>query len=96
MKRIFINSYYSEIDYGDFGNPVVDGIYSVTFDDNKYSEGSIKKMIEGTYAEMENYQDGEVVHNLGEVLTEMKDEGQIVEWEKVKALAFNCDYGNFN
>ena len=45
MKTIYINSYYSEIDYSDVNNSGVDGVYKVTYDDSNFEEHDITHFI---------------------------------------------------
>ena len=93
MKTIFINSYYSEIDYSDVNNSGVDGIYTITYDEVNTSVAIVKKMIELTYSKM---QDESEVHCLGDVLKVLQKKGKIVSWEYVESIKFDCDYGEFD
>lgn len=96
MKTIIINSYYSEIDYSDVNNSSVDGIYKVTYDEQWFTENEVKSKIEKTYEKMQDNEEGELVHNLGEVLQVLQKEKFIESWEEVESIKFDCDYGNFD
>lgn len=99
MKTIYINSYYSEIDYSDVNNSSVDGIYLVTYDDSNFTEHDITHLIHTTYERMQEENDegeSELVHNLGEVLQVLQKEHNIVSWEEVESIKFDCDYGIFD
>ena len=93
MKTIFINSYYSEIDYADVNNSYVDGIYLITYNEENTSIAVVKKHIELAYSKM---QDESEVHCLGDVLKVLQKKGKIVSWESVESIKFDCDYGEFN
>ena len=92
MKTIFINSYYSEIDYSDVNNSGVDGIYKVTYDDSNFEKHDITHLIYTTY---ERLNDEDVVQCLGDVLEVLQNEENIVAWECVETIKFDCDYGIF-
>lgn len=96
MKTIFINSYYSEIDYSDVNYSGVDGVYKVVYDDFKFAEWELKKAITYEYERMQDNENGELVHNLGEVLEVLYKKETIISWEKVKTIKFDCDYGEFD
>ena len=96
MKTIIINSYYSEIDYSDVNNSGVDGIYLITYNEVNTSVAEVKKLIETTYERLNDDENGELVHNLGEVLGVLQKEKKIVSWEYVESIQFDCDYGTFN
>ena len=93
MKTIFINSYYSEIDYADVNNSGVDGIYLITYNEENTSIAVVKKLIELAYSKM---QDESEVHCLGDVLKVLQKKGKIVSWEHIESIKFDCDYGEFN
>ena len=95
MKTIIINSYYSEIDYSDVNNSGVDGIYLITYNEVNTSVAEVKKLIETTYERLNDDENGELVHNLGEVLEVLQKEEKIVSWEYVESIQFDCDYGIF-
>lgn len=96
MKTILINSYYSEIDCQDVNNSGVDGVYKVVYSDFKFTECDIKKAITFEYERMQDSEDCELVHNLGEVLEVLYKKEKIISWEEVKTIRFDCDYGEFD
>ena len=89
MKTIYINSYYSE------DEDVTDGLYLVTYDDSNFEEHDITHLIHITYERLNDDENGELVHDLGEVLEELQKEHNIVSWEVVDSIKFDCDYGIF-
>ena len=95
MKTIFINSYYSEIDYSDVNNSGVDGIYKVTYDDSNFEKHDITHLIHITYERLNDDENGGLVQNLGEVLQVLQKEHNIISWEEVESIKFDCDYGIF-
>ena len=90
MKTIFINSYYSE------DEDVTDGLYLVTYDDSNFEKHDITHLIHTTYERLNDDENGELVHNLGEVLEVLQQEHNIVSWEEVESIKFDCDYGIFD
>lgn len=89
MKTIYINSYYSE------DEDVTDGLYLVTYDDSNFEKHDITHLIHITYERLNDDENGELVHDLGEVLEELQKEHNIVSWEVVDSIKFDCDYGIF-
>lgn len=91
LKTTYIRSYYSE-------DNMADGLYSVTYETKKGF--SIQKEITEAYKKLndtETNSTGELVHDLGEVLTYLKKRKKVVCYSVVNsAIAFDCDYGIFD
>ena len=94
MKKLFVNSYYSEIDYSDVNNSGVDGVYEIVYNDFNFTDCDIKKAITDEYEHMQD--DEDVVHCLGDVLEVLYKKGKIISWDCMKTVKFDCDYGNFD
>ena len=88
MKHIFIDSYYSEVDFRDTFD-CVDGFYEAWCED----ADKFKKDVEDTYIA---YQDAdEIVNSLEMILEDLQKQGKIAAWQKWNCMKFDCDYGEF-
>lgn len=89
MKRIYIDSYYSDSDWRDKNFNCIDGFYRVDYPDDV----DIKKEIEKTYRTYED--EYESVSSLETVLHDLWKQKIVLNYQVLEYESFNCDYGTF-
>ena len=87
-KTVYINSYYSDVDFRD--TDCTDGIYKIACP----RDMDLKKEIENAYESLSD--EGEDTNTLSCMLDYLKDNGVQIEYETIEKIDFDCDYGKFD